>query len=60
MSGTVTLQVHAGYRAVHQLLGVEAIAADPPYPPGLVVTAGQITVPAARRASSQRAASAAP
>lgn len=48
MSGTVTIHVHAGYRAVHLLLGTEAITADPPYPGGRVVTAGELTVPAAR------------
>ncbi len=45
MSGTVTIHVHAGYRQVHLLLGVAAIAADPPYPPGQVVTAGELTLP---------------
>ena len=48
MSGTVTIHVHAGYRQVHLLLGTEAISADPPYPPGQVVTAGELTLPAAR------------
>ena len=48
MSGTVTIHVHAGYRQVHLLLGTEAISADPPYPPGQVVTAGELTIPAAR------------
>ena len=48
MTGTVTIHVHAGYRQVHLLLGVQAIAADPPYPPGQVVTAGELTMPAAR------------